>query len=463
MTVDTGITLSAFSNKPSIHNQLEHNSLLLKSRFYNVDITMVHWQLKDLICASSNSNNIYYPYDKQLMKLNFDDSNSIELTKFDTSPRCLKEKDGLIVIGAEINSNINNNNNNNSNNSNNISSRRGLFGLFNENTNYLENKIVGNLINNDVSIYKLSNNSYKSIICNNDQNLYLLDINNNGINSKSETKINLGMPLNHSSLSPDQKNLITVGDSPKIILLHPMEENLKNINSKTIISTNYDSGFSIDWNQSSQLFSVCFQEGINQIYDIRNTTHPIHEIYSTRKSQQNGAFRVTTFTKGTDDFLFISEHQGRIHMIDTRNFNNHTIILLPKQSYDKSTNSFNQPITKSYNEVLDLDFESSHTTTTPSSSTQLYHPQLPTHAHQTEHTLKNASSYNNNLKKGALNYNVQIQDDQYYLNSDLNVCGLSILNTLNDQNSVAIGTQDGLICWEIDSWKRRCFPSCQYA
>ena len=53
------------------------------------------------------------------------------------------------------------------------------------------------------------------------------------------------------------------------------------------------------------------------------------EISSTRPHSHNGAFRVCRFSYGLDDLLFISEHQGRVHVVDTRNYVNHQVIVIP--------------------------------------------------------------------------------------------------------------------------------------
>ncbi|KAH3681298.1 hypothetical protein WICPIJ_007740, partial [Wickerhamomyces pijperi] len=45
-----------------------------------------------------------------------------------------------------------------------------------------------------------------------------------------------------------------------------------------------------------------------------------------------------------------------------------------------------------------------------------------------------------------------------FLDSSLEIGGLDI-SRVNDNGSLVIGSDDGLIHWGIDSWKRRCFPS----
>ncbi|GMF98659.1 unnamed protein product [[Candida] boidinii] len=195
---------------------------------------------------------------------------------------------------------------------------------------------LGLMINNSVNLYQLSKNNFKSLVCNNDHNIFLVDIKNNGqINTNN---YHLPHSLNYSSLSPDNKSIAVVGDCSKIFLLHP-NENLNSINSKDIIQTTYDNGFSVDWDSSGVYFSCCFQEGVNLIYDVRNKKQPLHTFRSTRPNNHSGAFRCCKFSGGTDDLLFISEHIGRVHMIDTRDFSNHQVIMLPNVLVDSQDRS----------------------------------------------------------------------------------------------------------------------------
>lgn len=58
-------------------------------------------------------------------------------------------------------------------------------------------------------------------------------------------------------------------------------------------------------------------------------------------------------------------------------------------------------------------------------------------------------------------------DPFYYLDSELELSGLEVVNGSDGygdgQHSLVIGSEDGLIHWDIDSWKRRCFPSYELA
>ncbi|GME75329.1 unnamed protein product [Ambrosiozyma monospora] len=411
-------------------------------------------------------------------------SNKLTTTvaKFQDCPRCIKELDDVIVVGSLANTTRNPVATNsrvtqvlsNSNTDRYEKTMKGLFGVCVRDTGYTEDVNVGSLINNSVNIFKQSNSLYQSFVCNNDHKLYLMDIvNRSGVELNSVHKMDFA--LNHSAVSPDNKTLVVVGDNSKFYLVHPEEDFDKN---KEFIQTNLDSGFSIDFNTSGLLFSVCFQAGVNQIYDIRNTSKPIHEIYSTRKNNQSGAFRVCKFTKNTDDLLFISEHQSRVHMVDARDFMTHQVVVLPKIVHDYRTGTYNQPIVKQYDELMnmtemyDQEIESMYYTRHPSTfssrvdsfrGSRFYaNPQVARQARA------QAGGYPDldELERVAFPSNAELEGPDFYLSSEIDIIGLEVLNCdyYSRNSSLIIGCDDnGLVKWDIDSWKRRCFPTYEWA
>ncbi|VEU22884.1 DEKNAAC103979 [Brettanomyces naardenensis] len=396
---------------------------------------------------------------------------------------------------------------------------KGLFGVHVSETGYTENGHIGTLINNCVTVNKVSNSSYRSLVCNNDQNLYVVDILNRGDGLSPEFSVNMGVALNHASMSPDLKTIVTVGDSSRIFLMHP-QENIRDITNREVLSTQSDCGFSTSWSDSGFQFSSCFQEGVNFIYDVRNLAKPMHEIFSTRRQSQNGAFRVCKYSGGTDDLLFISEHQGRVHIVDTRDFMTHQVVMLPKQLYDYDDGYYNQPIVKDYQDVCDVQGELGYlsssrrfiagvdvarlhnskffsytaencpkrypveqTTETGSSSHSeqsvydplIYSTYLRGMATGTVAASSSTSSSSPSPSTGQNSDSSSAESDKlrspltdpfYYLDSELEICGLEILGNSqyrDGRRSLVIGSEDGMIHWDIDSWKRRCFPSYELA
>lgn len=312
----------------------------------NVRATINHWQLRDLMKFDQETNSIYYTKDDSIscLKLNkegkghgsndsFASSSMLNLKYF---PRCFNHTNGVIVTGGLL---TNASDLFSSKIENLTTSRRtnkGLFSFYNSHLDVSKTVRVGEMINNDVTVYPSSSNSLESYICNNDSNLYCLDINNND-SIKVANKINceINTCLNNVVRNPINHKILTVtGDSSSIFLVDPTSS------SKTFktISTGHDSGFGISYHPNGNLFSSVFQDGTCLLYDLRNIKkdEPLIEIKSTRPGHQSGAFRVCKFSPENDlnDLLIISEHVGRVHVIDLRNLNydnvdDHQVIVAP--------------------------------------------------------------------------------------------------------------------------------------
>lgn len=190
------------------------------------------------------------------------------------------------------------------------------------------------MINNSVLIdgANSNNNQYKSYVCNNDSSLYVLDImNNDKISIKNKIECEHDVSLNNAMNSPTTDKLVAVtGDTSSIFLVDPTSGN----SPIQKLKTKHDSGFGISFHPNGNLLSVAFQDGHCLLYDLRNLSDPLHEIKSTRPSHQSGGFRTCKFSNSKfSDILAISEHVGRVHLVDLRNLNdqanNHQVIVFP--------------------------------------------------------------------------------------------------------------------------------------
>lgn len=328
---------------------------------------------------------------------------------FNFKPRCFTEQNGLIACGGLVGSDdkgfptnwsrlehesINNDNNNStvpsptpgSNSSPaqpiSMSSRniladgsnysnpniwKGILSIYNQETDFKTSVILGQFINNCVTVHERSTQNYNLYTCNNDGHIYQCDISNRSIDLVKRYS-DLTFPLNNASLSHDGQTLIVSGDSNKFAIYKQNEivnqftlkydnqpdwgggnnfngknnrvnvttrfevnDNTTAIDNNVFETTNGDHGFYNCFSENDLQFATLFQNGICLMYDIRNTYNPLAEIISTRPQSHNGAFRVCKFSYGLDDLLFISEHQGRVHVVDTRNFTNHQVIFLPNK------------------------------------------------------------------------------------------------------------------------------------
>ncbi|EGW29873.1 uncharacterized protein SPAPADRAFT_63492 [Spathaspora passalidarum NRRL Y-27907] len=299
-----------------------------------------HWQLRDLLKFNEVEDLVYYTRDDSIYSYDLNKETTKNYIKLNYYPRCFSHHDDIIVTGGLLTSssklfslNLDNLTSTNTN----IPARRiakGLFSFYSPKTHTSKTVKLGEMINNDVTIYPSSTNSYQSYVCNNDTHLYGLDINNNG-NIKVTCKINceINTCLNNVVQNPRTDKILTAtGDSSSIFLIDPHQP-------KPIIKTiksGHESGFGVSYHPNGYLFSTVFQDGTCQIYDIRNLKSRLIDIKSTRPGHQSGAFRVCKFSPANDmnDLLIISEHVGRVHLIDLRNLDydnvdDHQVIVVP--------------------------------------------------------------------------------------------------------------------------------------
>ena len=242
---------------------------------------------------------------------------------------------------------------------------KGILSLYNANTGFKTSLVLGQFINNCVTMHPRSAHAYNLYACNNDGHIYQCDVSNRDV-ALVKRYSDLKFPLNNACLSNDGKTLIVSGDSNKfaiyrqnevvnqfslnydnqpewgggssgrrgsvrIVTRFDTDDSTARLDRNVFESSNGDHGFYSAFSQNDQQFATLFQNGVCLMYDIRNTTNPLAEIASSRAQSHNGAFRVCKFSHGVDDLLIISEHQGRVHVVDTRNFANHQVIFLPNK------------------------------------------------------------------------------------------------------------------------------------
>lgn len=235
---------------------------------------------------------------------------------------------------------------------------KGIVEFYNQETDTMMTFTLGQFINNCVTLYDRASTQFDLFACNNDGHLYQCDVSNRDV-TLVKRYADLKFPLNNASLSHDGQTMVVSGDSNKFAVYNQNEltnqfslhydnhpswgssanrvrriprfalsdesEYIENIYE----APNSDHGFHNCFSENDLQFATVFQNGTCAIYDIRNMATPMAEISSTRPHSHNGAFRVCRFSYGLDDLLFISEHQGRVHVVDTRNYVNHQVIVIP--------------------------------------------------------------------------------------------------------------------------------------
>ncbi|ODV80581.1 uncharacterized protein CANTADRAFT_4605 [Suhomyces tanzawaensis NRRL Y-17324] len=315
----------------------------------NVKAAINHWQLRDLIKYDPLANAVLYTRHDAIHRLPLGARGHAQALApyvgLSYLPRCFDHSDdGLVVCGGLLTS------------SEAFSSstvevlrppasihqpassipKKGLFSFANPAAGATKTVRFGDMINNDVAIYRDSNSHCVSYVCNNDSNLYCLDIaSNDSISISNKITCETNTCLNTVERNPlNHKLLAVTGDSLAIFLVDPTSGSSK---IKTI-RTGHNAGFGTAFHPNGNLFSSVFEDGTCLLYDLRNIrdNQPLMAIKLTRPGHQLGAFRVSKFSPQNDmsDLLVILEHVGRVHLVDLRRLNaanvhEHQVIVVP--------------------------------------------------------------------------------------------------------------------------------------
>ncbi|KAI5965025.1 hypothetical protein KGF57_000818 [Candida theae] len=318
-----------FQNYYHSSNFLKPNPIYIP----NINTSVNHWQLRNLTKYNRVDNVLYHTREDSVHLYHLSQAFTKKVLKLNYFPRCFDNHEGLLATGGLLTSSsklFSLDLDNLTSKDFSASSRavaKGLFSFYNPELSILHTVKLGEMINNDVSLNKVGNQQYQALLCNNDANLYCVDINNNS-SLKMTNKINCeNYTCLNSSVKNPRNNLITaVGDSSSIFIIDP------NSGSSPIVKTidsQYDGGFGISYHPNGYLFSTVFQDGVCQLYDLRNLSSPMRQFNSTRKKHQSGAFRVCKISQQNDfnDLLIIAEHVGRVHLIDLKTFDRQVIVV----------------------------------------------------------------------------------------------------------------------------------------
>lgn len=369
--------------------------------FHPARITIKHWQLRDLVSVSTERPSlVYYPTDNKVNSIDLAASavaaSASEEGSISESPRATRNSQAEVVaeFGFEPRSIQNLNNIVAVAGVKSTREQAGKIGVVDRVSGVKIERELGQYINNSLCLYtdyddedsgygepssNNSNSPMRALVCNNDKNLYWLQIGNDRI--EIEREMPFPASLNHASISPDRKMIVACGDIGQVYLspAHETRANSKNIfqlndssgslagtgstinayskskscsyQSWQTLETWPDYGFSTSFHSSSIVFGVAFQPGVAQLFDVRNLSEPLTQIYSTRPKDWTGAFRCLKFASGPQDLVFISEQMGRVHLVDLRNFENHQVLSVPDRT-GRWHRDEEQPAVQFYDDML---------------------------------------------------------------------------------------------------------------
>ncbi|KAL7424464.1 hypothetical protein Q5752_000148 [Cryptotrichosporon argae] len=179
-----------------------------------------------------------------------------------------------------------------------------------------------------------------------------------------------GTAVNHSSLSPDLRYMVTVGDTTDVFL-HEVVKGGKEFRNVGVYSGASDSGFSTAWSKDGRKFAVASQDGQVTVWDHRSS-RPLAIFYTSPAAPLPRSFvsdlTISRYSLGTDnnwvyhsqtlidsntghrvvsagssgreparvvkfspegssrDLLVFSEENTNIHLVDARTFDAHVVV-----------------------------------------------------------------------------------------------------------------------------------------
>jgi len=282
----------------------DHTSYVHRQKKHNKVTTIQHWQLRDLIHATS-STDIYYVNKKTINKYTTTENKHMKELELRFEPSCMTVGHGLVVAGGQ-------------------SGQITMKLLAVDRTWKLET--LEGKINNSATIAKVNGNTH-ILITNNDKTIKIFTTSSTGIEQMSEIRTPVAM--NYASVSPDGNFMVSTGDSREV-LLHSVKNNIYE-RIQTFIEAK-DSGMCCAWNNSSTHFAVASQDGLVCVWDIRSRK-PISKLHSegTNIACRNVKYSPNSWV----DLLVFSEHTSLIHIVDSRTYSNEQIIRTTPESEDQ--------------------------------------------------------------------------------------------------------------------------------
>lgn len=267
-----------------------------KPKVFDQNLTIQHWQLRDLLTCPEKENEVYLINHYSVNCFNTDTGESNSVLKYLTyAPTSMAINHGYLAVGGH----------------------RADLTVRHLNTSWLVRTTVGGSINNSLTIFS-HNGEKRLLVSNNDQTIKVYSL----PDFRKLDTIEFPTAVNHAAVSPDGTKLVAVGDSPQIFLYNIRGNDFEPMG---ILSGTGDSGFSCSWNQSSDKFATASQDGYVLAWDIRKSQSIAR--FTTHQSSTKGAARCVKFSQsGSIDLLVYSEHVSYFNMVDARTFNSRQVI-----------------------------------------------------------------------------------------------------------------------------------------
>lgn len=312
--------------------------------FYKCFTSYNHWQLKNMIKIEPDNGNICFVNKDRIFELNTDQekiivaSNTNQLLKnFDINSEFIvscgidqdrvTEREGSQIVLKDFSrfmsgTNIHENHN-------------GTISITNRENDSTTEVRLGKLLNNDIALLPSSKENLELMAVNNDGFLYKLSLNNNKPQAESINLINKS--LNTIDISPNGKIagistdesytilLDTVNLNKQLKLINPDGDNDITVDDVKYNLTKVDNitesssgryGFGTKFSPAnSNEFTTIFQNGLIQIYDLRNMKQPMKQWAGSGNSIGSQIRGLCYDSRGR---VYVSQESGIVHCIDPK-------------------------------------------------------------------------------------------------------------------------------------------------
>ncbi|ORY99145.1 WD40-repeat-containing domain protein [Syncephalastrum racemosum] len=273
--------------------------------------TVGHWQLRDLL-VMTDEENMFLAVGPSIIRYNSramrSDYPSLKLTY---TPTCLAVGNGYLAVGGS----------------------KGQLSLADLQKWQIVEQITSSsldLINNGLCIQSI-NGQLKLFVTNNDCLLRIYSLPSLELGQTIEFQ----GPINTAEVSPDGRRMVVTADSDVVHWFETVTSSSAHFRDiGKIRPSKTSASFSASWNRASDQFATGNQDGTVHVWDIRMR----RELAQLTTQKKEGAVRCVKYAQsGCMDLLAFSEQAARVHIVDTRRFEEQQTIRIPEGHPSRGT------------------------------------------------------------------------------------------------------------------------------
>lgn len=260
-----------------------------------------HWQLRDLIMPEPRaaSESLVFPESHNLMRLDLSRNKIEKIAQLPRAPHCLRAGADFVVCGGS-----------------------GHICVIASNSGQVVRQPIGTELINSVLIQDTD-----IIASSNDDHIYLGRVQDEGSAWRSLGRLDTGMAVNCTAISPQGNLMAVCGDDKVLQFYSSMGPHAWSCSS--LVKPVGDVGMSVAFSPCGQMVAAAFQCGNCYLYDIRNLRDPLHQIRTRENCRRRSIFRTVKFSDPMHDLMLLSEERGVVRVLDLRDLNQHLLYAAP--------------------------------------------------------------------------------------------------------------------------------------